>query len=66
MNKYICIYIYIYMCVCVCVCVCGEREKLSSYNAYNRRKWTLSQEFKPWTRLCVFHIALISLGKVLI
>ena len=33
-------------------------------NGYRRRKWTRRHEFKSWTRLIAFHIALISLGKV--
>ena len=33
-------------------------------NGYRRRKWTRRQEFKSWTRLIAFHIALIPLGKV--
>ena len=33
-------------------------------NRYRRRKWTRSHEFKSWTRLIAFHIALIPLGKV--
>ena len=32
--------------------------------SYRRRKWTRQQEFKSWTRLIAFHIALIPLGKV--
>ena len=31
---------------------------------YCRRKWTRRHEFKSWTRLIAFHIALIPLGKV--
>ena len=31
---------------------------------YRRRKWTRRHEFKSWTRLIAFHIALIPLGKV--
>ena len=34
------------------------------YNCYRRRKWTRRHEFKSWTRLIAFHIALIPLGKV--
>ena len=34
------------------------------YNGYCRRKWTRRHEFKSWTRLIAFHIALIPLGKV--
>ena len=29
-----------------------------------RRNWTRRHEFKSWTRLIAFHIALIHLGKV--
>ena len=31
---------------------------------YRRRKWTRRHEFKSWTRVIAFHIALIPLGKV--
>ena len=31
---------------------------------YRREKWTRRHEFKSWTRLIAFHIALIPLGKV--
>ena len=33
-------------------------------NGYRRRIWTRRHEFKSWTRLIAFHIALIPLGKV--
>ena len=33
-------------------------------NCYRRRKWTRRHEFKSWTRLIAFPIALIPLGKV--
>ena len=33
-------------------------------NCYRRRKWTRQHEFKSWTRLIAFPIALIPLGKV--
>ena len=33
-------------------------------NGYRRSKWTRPHEFKFWTRLIAFHIALIHLGKV--
>ena len=33
-------------------------------NGYRRGKWTRRQEFKSWTRLIAFHIALILSGKV--
>ena len=34
------------------------------YNGYRRRKWTWWHEFKSWTRLIAFHIALTLLGMV--
>ena len=37
---------------------------LNGGNGYRRRKWTRRHEFKSWTRLIAFHIALIPLGKV--
>ena len=33
-------------------------------NGYRRKKWTRRHEFKSWTSLIAFHIALIPLGKV--
>ena len=33
-------------------------------NCYRRGNWTRWLEFKSWTRLIAFHIALITLGKV--
>ena len=33
-------------------------------NCYRRRKWTRRHEFKSWTRLIAFLMALIPLGKV--
>ena len=33
-------------------------------NGYRRRKWTRRHDFKSWTMLIAFHIALIPLGKV--
>ena len=33
-------------------------------NGYRHRKWTRWHEFKSWTRIIAFHIALIPLGKV--
>ena len=33
-------------------------------NGYRHRKWTRQLEFKSWTRMIAFHIALILLGKV--
>ena len=32
-------------------------------NGYRLRKWARQHEFKAWTRLIAFHIALIPLGK---
>ena len=32
-------------------------------NGYRRRKWTWRYQFKSWTRLIAFNIALIPLGK---
>ena len=32
-------------------------------NGYRRRKWIRRYEFKSWTRLITFYIALIPLGK---
>ena len=39
-------------------------NRCSRCNGYRRRKWTQRHEFKSWTRLIAFHIALIPLGKV--
>ena len=36
----------------------------TSEQSYGRRKWTRRHEFKSWTRLIAFHIALIPLVKV--
>ena len=33
-------------------------------NGYRSRKWTQRHEFKSWTRMISFHIALIPFGKV--
>ena len=33
-------------------------------NGYRHRKWTQQSMFKSWTRLIIFHIALIHLEKV--
>ena len=33
-------------------------RKCPWYNGYHRRKWTRRHEFKSWTRLTAFHIAL--------
>ena len=39
-------------------------KRINWCNGYCRRKWTRRLEFKSWTRLIAFHIALIPLGKV--
>ena len=44
--------------------LCIYYEHICKINGYHRRKWTRRHEFKPWTRLIEFHIALIPLGKV--
>ena len=41
-----------------------EGGKCPWCNGYRRRIWTRRHEFKSWTRLIAFHIALIPLGKV--
>ena len=41
-----------------------DRWRCPWCNGYRRRKWTRQHEFKSWTRLIAFHIALIPLGKV--
>ena len=43
----------------------SELSKWSFWcNGYRHRKWTRRHEFKSWTRLIAFHMALIPLGKV--
>ena len=39
-------------------------QKCPWCNGYRHRKWTQWHEFKSWTRLIIFYIALIPLGKV--
>ena len=39
-------------------------RRCSWCNSYRRRKSTRQHEFKSWTRLIAFHIALIPLGKL--
>ena len=41
-----------------------KRNVKSKCNGYHRRKWTRRPEFKSWTKLIAFHIALMPLGKV--
>ena len=57
-------HIHIYICVCMCMCVCVYIYIYMWCNGYCRRKWIRRHEFKSWTRLIAFHIALIPLGKV--
>ena len=52
MHIYIYIYIYIYI------------RRCPWCKGYRHRKWTRRHEFKSWTRLIAFHIALIPFGKV--
>ena len=42
-------YIYIYIL---------SSRRCPWYNGYRHRKWTRRHEFKSWTRLTAFHIAL--------
>ena len=51
-GKYIYIYIYIYI------------WRSLRCNGYQHRKWTQQHKFKSQTRLIVFHITLIPMGKV--
>ena len=47
------------------LCFHGHWQTLYPWcNCYRRRKWTRRHEFKSWTKLIAFHIALIPLGKV--
>ena len=50
------IFVYVYL--------CGYTTWCPWCNGYRHRKWTRWPEFKSWTRLIAFHIALIPLGKV--
>ena len=44
----------------------GSLWRCPWYIGYRHRKWTRRHEFKSWTRLIAFHIALIPLGMVCI
>ena len=44
--------------------ICINRIWCLWCNGYHHRKWTRQHEFKSWTRLIAFHIALIPFGKV--
>ena len=62
----VCLFIYIYMYICknIFVPVVKWLWRCTWCNGYRRRKWTRWHEFKSWTILIAFHIALIPLGKV--
>ena len=66
--KYIYLYIYIYRQMeswwIVLFYGISTFSRCPWCNCYRRRKWTRRHEFKSWTRLIAFHIALIPLGKV--
>ena len=53
-----CLYIYIY----IYIYISNMSNRLLRKN--RRGKWTRRHEFKSWTRLIAFYIALIPLGKV--
>ena len=46
------------------IILCNLCTKCPWCNRYRRWIWTRRHEFKSWTRLIAFHIALIPLGKV--
>ena len=50
--------------VCLCIYIYIDIWRGLWCNGYRRRKWTRRHEFKSWTKLIAFHIALIPLGKV--
>ena len=60
---YIYVYIYIYTYIYIHIYIYAY-TRCPWCNGYRRRKWTQRHEFKSWTRLIAFHIALIPLGKV--
>ena len=49
---------------CPDIVICSVKGRCLWCNGYRRRKCTRQHEFKSWTRLIAFHIALILLGKV--
>ena len=61
---YICMHmhIYVYIDIYIHVYIYTHIYRCPCCNVYNRRKWTRRHEFKSWTRLIAFHIALIPLG----
>ena len=71
--KFVNIVDYVSAYICICICIRADvsyYSTLDNYiwrcpwcNGYRRRKWTRRHEFKSWTRLIAFHIALIPLGK---
>ena len=44
--------------------IISSSSRCQRWNGYRRRKWSRRHDFKSWTRLIAFHIALIPLGKV--
>ena len=56
-------HIYVYMYIYIYIYIWDDLGGACG-NGYRRRKWTRRHEFKSWTRLIAFHIALIPLGKV--
>ena len=55
---------YKYLRSCFLTIINGYFRKCPWCNGYRCSKWIRQHEFKPWTRLIAFHIALIPLGKV--
>ena len=64
---YVFIYAFIYFCTQwngFMYCYISHRGRCTWCNGYRRRKWTRWHEFKSWTWLIAFNIALIPLRKV--
>ena len=63
--SYIYIYIYIHKDHSKFLSLAQKDEYNRTWcNGYRRKNWTRRHEFKSWTWLIAFHIALIPLGKV--
>ena len=60
-HYFLFIYLFIYLFL---LTIIRSGRKCPWCNAYRRRIWARRHEFKSWTRLIAFHIALIPLGKV--
>ena len=56
-----CVCVCVFVCACVCVCVCVN---VCVWRCWWRNKWIQLSEFRPWTRLLTFYIALIPLWSV--